>query len=207
MADQNLVRFAAPQIARLVCTHQRPLPRYFSPYPIGLDENKVDAASRASAMVSQRGQGLGLDLPGETSGSRFSRPHSRMTDLLSGASTSPPDTKNEDDVTLWVCDKCFKYMTTGASWELHTVNIYHVRRNSIHLKHSIEKLRRASSTRPQSLSTRCAYNLGSGWCSSKGGHSYGKPTYLSISDGCISALLPKFVPLWEIFYRREDFVL
>jgi hypothetical protein len=103
------------------CTHLSK--RYFSPYPIGLDESKADAASRTSMMVSQRGQGLGLDLPGETSGSRFSRPHSRMTDLLSGASVPPPEAKDEDDVTLWVCDKCFKYMTTGASWELHVVSI------------------------------------------------------------------------------------
>ena len=108
-------------------THHQPLRRYFSPYPIGLDESKVDAASRMSMVTSQRGQGLGLDLPGETSGSRFSRPHSRMTDLLSGASVPPPEAKNEDDVTLWVCDKCFKYMTSGASWELHTVNTRYIR--------------------------------------------------------------------------------
>lgn len=24
---------------------------------------------------------------------------------------------------LWVCDKCFKYMAEGASWELHVVRI------------------------------------------------------------------------------------
>lgn len=25
--------------------------------------------------------------------------------------------------TIWVCDRCFKYMARGGSWELHTVNI------------------------------------------------------------------------------------
>lgn len=113
-------------------------PRYFSPYPIGLDESKVDAATRNASTPSipnshaqsngpLRGQGLGLDLPGETSGSRFSRPHSRMTDLLSGAAASlAPSNGNstENDVTLWVCDKCFKYMSTGPSWELHIVSVY-----------------------------------------------------------------------------------
>ena len=24
---------------------------------------------------------------------------------------------------LWVCDKCFKYMSEGLSWELHVVRI------------------------------------------------------------------------------------
>lgn len=56
-----------------------------------------------------------------------------MTDLLSGAaaattlsssgsgSGSGGKNEKENDVTLWVCDKCFKYMTAGPSWELHTV--------------------------------------------------------------------------------------
>lgn len=26
---------------------------------------------------------------------------------------------------LWVCDKCFKYMAEGLSWELHVVRIFH----------------------------------------------------------------------------------
>lgn len=25
---------------------------------------------------------------------------------------------------LWVCDKCFKYMSEGLSWELHVVRLF-----------------------------------------------------------------------------------
>jgi hypothetical protein len=37
-------------------------------------------------------------------------------DLFAGA-------VNRDNVggVLWVCDRCFKYMTDGTSWEVHMV--------------------------------------------------------------------------------------
>lgn len=73
-----------------------------------------------------RGHGYGLDLPHETSGSRFARPHSRMTDLLSGtvaeASIGNDENGKEKESFLWVCDKCFKYMKDSSAWELHVVS-------------------------------------------------------------------------------------
>ena len=48
-----------------------------------------------------------------------SRPHVRTADILAGGLNN----KDNEDVTLWVCDKCFKYMKEGASWELHVVSI------------------------------------------------------------------------------------
>lgn len=37
-------------------------------------------------------------------------------DLFAGA----VNRENASDV-LWVCDRCFKYMTDGTSWEVHMV--------------------------------------------------------------------------------------
>jgi histone acetyltransferase HTATIP/histone acetyltransferase MYST1 len=42
--------------------------------------------------------------------------HGRTMDLFAGA----VNRENASDV-LWVCDRCFKYMTDGTSWEVHMV--------------------------------------------------------------------------------------
>jgi len=40
---------------------------------------------------------------------------------LANGAFKPAPLKEEDEVTLWVCDKCFKYMKEGSSCELHVV--------------------------------------------------------------------------------------
>ena len=43
--------------------------------------------------------------------------HGRTMDLFSGAVNSRENVGG----VLWVCDRCFKYMTDGTSWEVHMV--------------------------------------------------------------------------------------
>jgi hypothetical protein len=47
------------------------------------------------------------------------RAHGRTSDLLAGG-LNRKHSKLEQSV-LWVCDRCFKYMTDGTLWEVHTV--------------------------------------------------------------------------------------
>ena len=48
------------------------------------------------------------------------RAHGRTADLVAGGlgRGSAPS----GYTTLWVCDRCFKYMREGVHWELHTVS-------------------------------------------------------------------------------------
>lgn len=43
------------------------------------------------------------------------RSHGRTSDLLAGG------LGRNHAAALWVCDRCFKYMAEGGSWELHVV--------------------------------------------------------------------------------------
>ncbi|KAL4244209.1 MYST (SAS/MOZ) family protein [Abortiporus biennis] len=83
---------------------------YFSPYP--LTESEIEEA------VSTPTPHGGPSAPGRPPGVARStlRAHGRTSDILArGLGRS----HGADNSILWVCDKCFKYMSEGVSWELH----------------------------------------------------------------------------------------
>lgn len=92
--------------------------RYFSPYP--LTETEIDEHT-ASSMPGPSGAHTGslstARIPGVARASFKS--HGRTSDLLAGG-LGRTHGAGEKSV-LWVCDKCFKYMSEGLSWELHVV--------------------------------------------------------------------------------------
>ncbi|TFK57704.1 acyl-CoA N-acyltransferase [Heliocybe sulcata] len=79
---------------------------YFSPYPL------VETEAEESALAASQDQRI----PGVRR--TTVRSHGRTSDILAGG-LGRAHTSGEKS-TLWVCDRCFKYMTDGASWELHT---------------------------------------------------------------------------------------
>ena len=48
------------------------------------------------------------------------RSHGRTSDLLAGGLTRSHLTG--DKSVLWVCERCFKYMSEGSVWEMHAVS-------------------------------------------------------------------------------------
>ncbi|KAF8531027.1 acyl-CoA N-acyltransferase [Gautieria morchelliformis] len=93
---------------------------YFSPYPVSdieQEEGLVPASSDpfAAARAADRQR-----LHGGMSRSTH-RAHGRTADLVAGG-LSRDSNVPLGDTTLWVCDRCFKYMREGVLWELHTKN-------------------------------------------------------------------------------------
>ncbi|OCH88992.1 acyl-CoA N-acyltransferase [Obba rivulosa] len=77
---------------------------YFSPYPLTESETEETASPAAS------GSGR---IPGVSRSTI--RSHGRTSDLLAGGLQRGGGEK----AMLWVCDRCFKYMAEGLSWEAH----------------------------------------------------------------------------------------
>lgn len=115
---------------------------YFSPYPLSdADETQVasllvgQSGSASSRPVSRASMGEGeKDSPRRRDSSvavsgqgvPTIRAHGRTADMLA-AGLSGKHVSGES-VTLWVCDRCFKYMRDGVSWELHMVSLCAVER-------------------------------------------------------------------------------
>ncbi|KZV77544.1 acyl-CoA N-acyltransferase [Peniophora sp. CONT] len=76
---------------------------YFSPYP--LSETEPDATPPAAD----------ARIPGVTRATV--RSHGRTSDLLAGGLGRA---HAAGEALLWVCDRCFKYMADGTSYEAHT---------------------------------------------------------------------------------------
>ncbi|CCM03718.1 uncharacterized protein FIBRA_05864 [Fibroporia radiculosa] len=83
---------------------------YFSPYPLTETETEDQLATPSSHGPSSSSRIQGV------SRSSF-RSHGRTSDLLAGGLGRNNGTGEK--AMLWVCDKCFKYMAEGLSWELH----------------------------------------------------------------------------------------
>lgn len=81
--------------------------RYFSPYP--LTESEVDDGP-LPADVTPRIAGVARATV---------RSHGRTSDLLAGGLGREHASGARS--VLWVCDRCFKYMAEGTSWEAHVV--------------------------------------------------------------------------------------
>ena len=106
---------------------------YFSPYPLMENELESEASSTPGPSstvppIPTTGPHTPrtLSLNTVSRGPRAStRLHGRTSDLLAGGlareRTHGPDGK-ETESMLWVCDRCFKYMTEGAVWEGHSVS-------------------------------------------------------------------------------------
>ncbi|CAL1696908.1 unnamed protein product [Somion occarium] len=83
---------------------------YFSPYP--LTETEIEE------QVSTPGSHGGPSTPRIPGVARSSlRSHGRTSDILAGGLGRSHGAGEKS--MLWVCDKCFKYMAEGVSWELH----------------------------------------------------------------------------------------
>ncbi|KAF9648528.1 acyl-CoA N-acyltransferase [Thelephora ganbajun] len=87
---------------------------YFSPYPVTESESNDTASSSVprdpSTPAGPNQKVLGV--------ARTSiRAHGRTSDLLAGG-LNRSHARLEQSV-LWVCDRCFNYMTDGTLWEVH----------------------------------------------------------------------------------------
>jgi hypothetical protein len=67
------------------------------------------------------------------------RAHGRTADLVAGGLGRDSNVPL-GDTTLWVCDRCFKYMREGVHWELHTVSSPTLHYVVIHANIEPEKL-------------------------------------------------------------------
>lgn len=94
--------------------------RYFSPYPLGVDDHTATSHIRITGATLpsnfSRSKLKPKDVPAE-------RPQSRSQTTSSEAPTGVVASEESEEKTLWVCDRCFKYMKEGASWELHLVRM------------------------------------------------------------------------------------
>ncbi|KAH7884038.1 acyl-CoA N-acyltransferase [Phlebopus sp. FC_14] len=82
---------------------------YFSPYP--LTDSEVEDGSAAQGALSTPTSKI-------TGVNRVTvRSHGRTSDLLAGGLTRSH--LSGERSTLWVCERCFKYMAEGSTWELH----------------------------------------------------------------------------------------
>lgn len=102
---------------------------YFSPYP--LTESEVEdpirdatgspGPSALSSVPRGRGRppGSASNRPPKIPGVQRTtlRSHGRTSDLLAGGLTRSHLTV--DKSVLWVCERCFKYMSEGSVWEMH----------------------------------------------------------------------------------------
>ena len=102
--------------------------RYFSPYPLTeteIDEHGTASTPGPSHAHSHAGSSISAGrIPGVARSSL--RSHGRTSDLLAGGLGRNHGTGEKS--TLWVCDKCFKYMAEGQSWELHVVSAVFISR-------------------------------------------------------------------------------
>lgn len=88
--------------------------RYFSPYPLTEVETDdipvLNVGTMSPSTSASKIHGIA-----RTS----ARSHGRTSDLLAGGLQRSH--MSSEKAILWVCDKCFKYMADGSSWELHAV--------------------------------------------------------------------------------------
>lgn len=168
--------------------------RYFSPYPLTETESEEQVTtpgSHGSTSAANR-------IPG-VSRSSF-RSHGRTSDLLAGGLGRSHGIEKS---MLWVCDKCFKYMAEGLSWELHVVSPALTGRHG-RLIAFIEKVLPQTSTRSQGISERRTYHLGSGRCKREGMQ---RVFCIGLDVDETIAILPKFISLWEAIHRHQNAIL
>ncbi|KAG8853540.1 hypothetical protein FRB96_008142 [Tulasnella sp. 330] len=112
---------------------------YFSPYPTMDDDLPVgnsnpNVPTALEAPPNRRNQAsqirTGTESPGRGSPAVFQpvpggpgaptlRAHGRTAALMASSGVGGTTVAPGEPTKLWVCDRCFKYMRDGVSWELH----------------------------------------------------------------------------------------
>ncbi|KLO20011.1 acyl-CoA N-acyltransferase [Schizopora paradoxa] len=87
---------------------------YYSPYPFSFTEEEELASTQSSNKLPP------TKLHNVNRSSL--RAHGRTSDLLAGGVMR--DVMQGEKAVLWVCDRCFKYMREGGSYELHSRNCH-----------------------------------------------------------------------------------
>ncbi|TFK86527.1 acyl-CoA N-acyltransferase [Polyporus arcularius HHB13444] len=82
---------------------------YFSPYPL------TEAEAEDAGVPNAQAPHAAARIPGVARSSI--RSHGRTSDLFAGGLGRSHGVGQNS--TLWVCDRCFKYMAEGLTWELH----------------------------------------------------------------------------------------
>ncbi|KAI0344184.1 acyl-CoA N-acyltransferase [Trametopsis cervina] len=91
---------------------------YFSPYPLIETEGEEQIPASSAHVGASGSHGVtsaSARIPGVSKSTV--RSHGRTSDLLAGGLGRSHGIGER--AVLWVCDKCFKYMAEGLSWELH----------------------------------------------------------------------------------------
>ncbi|KAG9126505.1 hypothetical protein FRC07_003211, partial [Ceratobasidium sp. 392] len=94
---------------------------YFSPYPSFDDDTETHTRPRATP----EGPGAtpaappGAAVRSATAMGLSANAAASASNTATGASVSAAS----GDATLWVCDRCFKYMRDGTAWQLHKASI------------------------------------------------------------------------------------
>lgn len=127
--------------------------RYYSPYPKGdgePDEPLVPSHKLYDPSV----------LPTRITGVNrtTSRSHGRTSDLFAGGMGRT--FKAGETPTLFVCDRCFKYMTDGRTWDSHMVRLMYI---------FVHRLADTSEESLQNLATAWADSLRTRWTCHMGG--------------------------------------
>ncbi|KAG9013238.1 hypothetical protein FRB90_006108 [Tulasnella sp. 427] len=106
---------------------------YYSPYPVAEDSEAVPLSSSAPHPPASGRKGREKDRGASTDnrldspvplgpGGPTLRAHGRTADLLAASGAGRAGASG-DQAKLWVCDRCFKYMREGVSWQLHIVSL------------------------------------------------------------------------------------
>ena len=98
--------------------------RYFSPYPLIETEDDAPTPSASTSGAVDSTSTTSASTPARIAGVARAtiRSHGRTSDLLAGGLGREHSGPGERS-TLWVCDRCFKYMADGTSWEAHIVRV------------------------------------------------------------------------------------
>ena len=86
--------------------------RYFSPYPLTESEIEEPASQPSTSTQTPR-------IPGVHK--TTIRSHGRTSDLLAGGLRRTQGMGERS--VLWICDRCFKYMADGPTWDVHAVRV------------------------------------------------------------------------------------
>ncbi|KAG9103342.1 hypothetical protein FRC06_011340 [Ceratobasidium sp. 370] len=98
---------------------------YFSPYPSFDDDAETHTRPRATPEGPGAAQAGGAAPAGAAARSTTAMDLSANTAVTaSNTITGAAASAGSGDATLWVCDRCFKYMRDGTAWELHKASSF-----------------------------------------------------------------------------------
>jgi histone acetyltransferase MYST1 len=97
--------------------------RYWSPYPFAEEDEILGVGGNPPSTGSNTGTPT-PSVAGDKAGNmrKANASHSRTSDLLAGSLARGG--VGIERGTLWVCERCFKYMMDAMSWEVHLVRAH-----------------------------------------------------------------------------------